>query len=277
MFYTEKFGESMKKDRVTRFEIHLNRKDMNSGRFKIAFLSDLHNCKWDAKNDRLVDLILNEKADLVLCGGDMTVAHPGACDDEALSLIRRVSNEQKVYYALGNHEYRLRLYPETYGDRYEKYIESLMKMNVCVLDNKKEDVFAGNIPVSIYGLSIERRFYKRFSAEKMLTGYIDSMIGKPDDKMINILLAHTPKYMETYMRWGADLSFSGHYHGGVMRIGKNMGLISPDPSFFPYNAHGYFERENRFEIISAGLGEHTIPVRLNNPRELVVAEVFINR
>ena len=62
-----------------------------------------------------------------------------------------------------------------------------------------------------------------------------------------------------------------------MRIGKNRGLISPDPSFFPYNAHGCFERENRFEIISAGLGEHTIPVRLNNPRELVVAEVFINR
>ncbi len=83
--------------------------------------------------------------------------------------------------------------------------------------------------------------------------------------------------MDSYLKWGADISLSGHYHGGVMQLGKNRGLVSPDPCILPGKAHGMFEIQNRFEIISAGLGEHTIPVRLNNPRELVIAEVFINR
>ena len=27
-------------------------------------------------------------------------------------------------------------------------------------------------------------------------------------------------------------------------------------------------------IVSAGLGEHTIPVRIHNPRELIIAELY---
>ncbi len=267
----------MKKDLVRRFDIHLKRKNLNEGYFKIAFLSDLHNCEWSENNEKLIEIIRKENADLLLCGGDMTVAHPGVRDDIALNLISRLSKEHKLYYALGNHEYRLRLYPETYGNRYEVYMKELKRFGVSVIDNSKENVTIGDNEISIYGLSIDRKYYKRFTNLNMPTDYIESMIGIPDTGKLNILLAHTPKYMDSYLKWGADISLSGHYHGGVMQLGKNRGLVSPDPCILPGKAHGMFEIQNRFEIISAGLGEHTIPVRLNNPRELVIAEVFINR
>lgn len=267
----------MKKSLVRRFNIHLKRKTLNEGYFKIAFLSDLHNCEWSENNEKLIELIRKENPQLILCGGDMTVAHPGEEDDIALEFISKISREQKVYYALGNHEYRLGLYPEVYGKRYEGYMRKLKNLGVAILDNDMENVTIGGNDISIYGLSIDRKYYKRFTKLTMPADYIDSLIGKPDIHKLNILLAHTPKYMSSYLKWGADITFSGHYHGGVVQLGKNRGLISPDPCILPRNAHGMYEFQNRFEIISAGLGEHTIPVRFNNPRELVIAEVFINR
>ena len=47
----------------------------------------------------------------------------------------------------------------------------------------------------------------------------------------HILLAHNPEFAETYFDYGADLTLSGHVHGGIFRIGKH-GLLSPYVSFF---------------------------------------------
>ena len=41
--------------------------------------------------------------------------------DAALAFIRNLSGQVPVYAANGNHEYRLRIYPETYGDMYDTY------------------------------------------------------------------------------------------------------------------------------------------------------------
>ena len=34
-----------------------------------------------------------------------------------------------------------------------------------------------------------------------------------------------------------------------------------------------FEKEGKYILVSAGLGEHTIPVRIHNPRELLIIEL----
>ena len=266
----------MKKGKVTYYRLDLSRPKLNKGRFKFVFLSDMHNCLWGEKGDELLHLVEKENADLVLCGGDMPVAHPGKSVKTAAEFMKILSKKTKVYYALGNHEYRLRIYPETYGSMYDEYIGLLKDENIEFLDNKMTEVYVNGIKVALYGLTIGRVYYKRFSRLKMPDDYIENFLGKPQKDSINILMAHTPKYMTDYLRWGADISLSGHYHGGVMQIGKNRGLISPDPSFFPYNAHGIFEENNKFAIISAGIGEHTIPVRVHNPRELVSVDVYIN-
>ena len=54
-----------------------------------------------------------------------------------------------------------------------------------------------------------------------------------------------------------------------MRIPFLGGVISPDLRLFPQILPGRIYREDRHLIVGAGLGEHTIPLRIFNPRELV--------
>ena len=72
---------------------------------------------------------------------------------------------------------------------------------------------------------------------------LKTLLGKPDENEFHILLAHTPRYAKEYFNWGADLTLSGHYHGGVLRLpfgGK--GALSPDFVLFPKYCYGLFKK-----------------------------------
>ena len=59
--------------------------------------------------------------------------------------------------------------------------------------------------------------------------YIKYMKNKLKDINVNefnILIAHDPENFELYEKLGVDLIFSGHIHGGLIRIGK-VCLLSP--------------------------------------------------
>ena len=71
-------------------------------------------------------------------------------------------------------------------------------------------------------------------------------------------------------RWGADLTVSGHIHGGLMRLPVLGGVISPRLCLFPHYDGGRFTKAGREMILSRGLGTHTLPIRIFNPGELVV-------
>lgn len=103
---------------------------------------------------------------------------------------------------------------------------------------------------------------------------LDELLGRPSKEKFEILLAHTPKYAETYVKWGGDLIFSGHYHGGMMRLPFLGGVISPDFRLFPKYSKGQFTFGEQHLIVGAGLGEHTIPLRIWNPRELVMVTCY---
>ena len=103
---------------------------------------------------------------------------------------------------------------------------------------------------------------------------MEEMIGTPSQPGFHVLLAHNPKYGNTYFSWGADLILSGHYHGGVLRLDQNHGLTCPQYLLFPPFCCGEFKKGKQHMIVSAGLGEHTIPVRIHNPRELVLINLY---
>ena len=269
----------MKMDqRTVWYRLAFTKPQLNTGKktIRLAFLSDLHNCEWDPGNEKLLERIDNLRPDLVLCGGDMLLAHPGETSEVAVSFMQKLAQRHRVYYAMGNHEYRLKIYPETYGNAYREYMDALQDSDIVFLDNASARVTVKGVPVCIYGLSIERKYYRRLSREPLADDYIAEKIGLPDPDAVNILLAHTPRFLKEYMDWGADLTLSGHYHGGIMRTLLGRGLISPDPGLFPYNANGGFTREGQAAVISAGMGEHTVNVRINNPRELVAIRMRID-
>ena len=107
----------------------------------------------------------------------------------------------------------------------------------------------------------------------MSDDYIASLVGDPDESRFNILLAHNPDYFKNYVKWGADMTLSGHVHGGVVRIPFWIGVISPMCMLFPKYSGGMYKKNDRAMIVSRGMGMHTIPLRMFNPAEIVVIRI----
>ncbi len=80
----------------------------------------------------------------------------------------------------------------------------------------------------------------------MDSDYPEKLLGKADNELFQILLAHNPAYFDNYVTWGADLSLAGHVHGGIVRIPFwNKGVLSPSIQFFPKYDGGIFKQDNK--------------------------------
>jgi len=266
-------GNYMKKSKVKYYGIESDKIPSDTLPIRIVFISDLHNVSIGKHNKILLDKINRLAPDLVLLGGDTIVAKPGQSMDTGLRFIKDLSMQHQVYAANGNHEYRMRIYPEVYGTMYSRYQKQIEDSGVILLENTTANIFINNIPIAIHGLELDRKYYHRFEKSELPVKELKNHFGDPEDSAFHILLAHNPCYGGTYINWGSDLTLSGHYHGGIIRTLKNRPLIGNDFRLFPPYAYGCFRCGSHTMITSAGLGEHTIRLRINNPRELVVVDI----
>ena len=165
----------------------------------------------------------------------------------------------------------MELYPENYVEMLKEFSDGLKECDIELMKNCHN--ILDNYGIAIHGLSIDRKFYKRFKTLHMDNDYISDLIGEPVDGIFNILLAHNPDYYPEYDNWGADLVLAGHVHGGLMRLPILGGVVSPAIRMFPKYDGGLFEGKNGKMILSRGLGTHTLPIRIFNPGELIVVEL----
>lgn len=240
---------------------------------KFVVLADLHNHIYGEGNDKLLRAIDDVSPDFIIIAGDMMIAKPGYNLSVTFDLIGKLSKKYKIYYGMGNHEYRLKIYPGQYGGLFDTFVEFLKKNNVVLLDNNTSILDINGKKLVITGLEIERNYYKRFVNINMDKSYISSLVGEKIDEY-TILIAHNPEYFETYCKWGADLTLSGHVHGGMVRLPFIGGVLSPKIRIFPKYDSGLFEKNGKKMILSRGLGMHTIPIRINNRAELVLVELL---
>ena len=284
----------MRKYITAEYKIHLQKPSLPAGSFRAVFLSDMHNSCNAEETEELLGRISAADPDLVLCGGDMIVARNRQPVETAAGFMRRLSSLYPVWLGTGNHEYRARIYPEVYGDMYPKYKKLLEDAEVHFLEDAFADVevplhpacghgdpesgSAGKekLPVRIFGFDLEASFYSRFIRHPLPCDIMREQIGCPDPERVSLLLAHNPRYLDTYLQWGADLTLCGHYHGGLVRLWGHRGMISPDLVPFSSKCYGSFEQDGRFAVVTSGCGEHTIPIRLFNPREIVSVTVEMN-
>lgn len=240
------------------------------GQFRVVVLADLHNKQYGKKNIVLLEAIEAQNPEAVFIAGDIMTARKGKSLKPAIDFMEKLAGKYPVFYGNGNHEHRIKLYPDTYGTMAQEYGEALKGMGVEPLVNMHRDVEEKNI--TIYGAEIHRKYYKRFTVPHMEETYLKSVLGDVKEERYNILLAHNPDYFPQYAAWGADLVLSGHVHGGIVRVPGWKGVASPNIRFFPKYDGGKFTEGKSTMILSRGLGMHTIPLRLFNPGELIVID-----
>lgn len=233
----------------------------------LVFLSDLHNNEFGRDNEELVRAVEAVKPDLVLIGGDMMVCKGRTGIDVPLKLIRRLAASYPIFYGNGNHETRMNEERDVYGSQYDRYTEKLKAMGVVLLDNRSVD-FGEDVRVT--GIDLEETYYKKFKCGVLTGKEIRRKAGKASEGRFQILLAHSPMFFDEYRGWGADLSLSGHFHGGTIRLPFLGGVMTPQFQFFYPWCSGMFEEDRKYMIVSRGLGTHSINIRLNDRPQLVV-------
>lgn len=239
---------------------------------RMVLLSDLHNKSFGRENSRLLQKIDEIAPDEILVAGDMLTATAGHDYSQALTLMERLAGRYRIHYGMGNHEYRLGLYPDQYPEMYEGYMRGLKSAGIEPLINDRTYLPAWNVDVC--GVQIDRRYYKHFCQKPMERAYLENLLGMPRKDAFQVLIAHNPAYFENYAEWGADLVVAGHVHGGIMRLPVLGGVVSPSLTLFPKYDGGRFEDGKSTMILSRGLGSHTIPLRIFNPGELVVIDLM---
>lgn len=233
--------------------------------FKIVHLSDLHNKVFGENNAPLLRLIEPEQPDIIIMTGDM-ISHNAPNTEQFLNLVKNMRQLCPVYYVNGNHELS-----DIDSEEFQRVAEKMAEYGAVCLDNTSAEIHRGSEHIKLCGLCYTAEYYRGVREYKrnwkafMLTDMIDYMgVKQPDE--YTILLAHNPLDFDVHAEWGADLSFGGHVHGGLIRLPIVKGVFSPERRFFPKYKEGVYQVGSSYLVASRGLGK----IRINNPPEVVV-------
>ncbi|MCD8105650.1 MAG: metallophosphoesterase [Lachnospiraceae bacterium] len=259
--------------KVTKYRIRVeNGKRGPDTPYSAVFLSDLHNASYGEDNSRLLSEIRNADPQLVFAAGDMLTSSKEPQMDAAIALMNELTRKYPVYYVNGNHESRMRENTEDFQENYEKYVSAIRSYGVHLLENSAERLEIRHMPLCVWGLELPLAYYGHLGSQELTADKVEEFLGKPSDDCYQILLSHNPCFFDAYASWGADLTLSGHLHGGIIRLPLLGGVISPQMRLFPKYDRGLFSQEGKKLIVSAGLGSHTVNIRINNPPELIVLD-----
>ena len=163
----------------------------------LVFLSDLHNCIYGRDNESLLQAVRNAGADLILIGGDMLVGKEDTGFQPALDLVKQLPEIAPVYYALGNHEGRMKEEPEDYGHAYEHFKAAAEEAGVHFLENETTRINCRGKDIDISGLELPVRTYRKFRKAAVTPETVADCLGRqenPSRRPFRILLAHNPAY-----------------------------------------------------------------------------------
>lgn len=244
---------------------------------KFIVLADLHNNRYGKDNIKLWNAIHAKKPDYILIAGDMIVGAKNSKNNNiTLSFLSKLVKQYPVFYGYGNHEQKVMPGGDNYDGSFDEYKKSLESLGVHFLENKQIRITKEGNSIVITGLMIEKEYYKKTKRPKMITENIQNLVGIADNQCYNILIAHNPVYFSNYSDWGADLTVSGHIHGGIIRLPGLGGMISPQYKFFPKYDAGIFRNNGKTMLVSRGIGLHTIKIRVLNRPEIMMVTLVRN-
>lgn len=250
--------------------------------YRIVQISDLHNKNFGKQPNCLIEEIQNQQPDMIVVTGDLVdSSHTNITT--AIAFLEEAVAIAPCYYITGNHELWLEESVQT--DLMKKITET----GTVILDDKVIDITTkieikenNNTNNKLITDSKNTSDNNSYNETFKLVGLDDrSLLGDTLHKLTKdidkegfvLLLAHEPQNMMFYSRENVDLILSGHAHGGQVRLPFISGLVAPDQGFLPKYTEGLHEENGVSMIISRGIGNSIIPIRIFNRPEVVCIDL----
>lgn len=239
------------------------RSDKVSDNIRIIELSDLHNKEYGTDNSNLIGKIKDLHPDLIVYAGDM-MNYKNSDYSVLFDLSDKLSEISPIYACYGNNELDQYLFED------KQFSKEFKKHNVNLLSNEAVDIKVKNSTLQIIAVSADLQQYdvKTNNSKK----FVESL--EPTGNC-RICLTHYPElFKEKLLNKGIDIAFTGHAHGGLIRIPFIGGLYSTGEGFLPDLTEGVVTANDGTQVvISRGLGDSRKIPRINNQPELVVVDI----
>ncbi len=227
--------------------------------FTIAHVSDVHLPRNASDIETIIQMVKEQEPDITVVTGDIIDRSANISTSDLHQLCAGLAEISPAFAVSGNHE-------KERGDISE-WRNILTENGIQVIDDTFEIIEIGTARIAVMGLGDFMPLTEEIFAtpEIMESDY-------------RVLLAHRPELWDKYYSAPEsirpDLVFTGHAHGGQVRIPFVGGLIAPDQGFFPDYTSGLYVAENGSKmVLSRGLGNSVIPVRINNRPHLPVVTI----
>ncbi len=238
-----------------KYELKLASKDSGLDNLNIVFLSDGHiGTSLNINNiGELVDRVNEINPDIVLLGGDF---FDEGTSEEVKELVAKelggLVSKYGIFAIEGNHEYK------SGNSNIDQQMKYLSDQGIVVLQDK---VVLVDQSFYIVGRKDSHGNSKR----------LEELMKEVDRNLPVIILDHRPTYRETEKFDSIDLQLSGHSHSGQifpMQIFENISM-----GFTKTYIYGRTKRGNTSYIVSSGIGNWGIPIRIGSRREIVNVEI----
>ncbi len=248
--------------RMTKYEYKNAKIPEGFNGYRILQISDLHNKNFHGLLDKLVE---ESNPDIIVITGDL-IDRRNTDIKTATELVKRLSIMVPTYYVTGNHE--------QLSDKYNELMKEMKKLDVRFLDNSYITLSNKGDEVGLMGVADpaivqSESTYLWNDNQKYMIESIKELY-KNVKTNFNILLSHRPELLNVYKDSGVDLVFSGHAHGGQVILPLIGALVAPNQGFIPKYTEGIYSKNSTSMAVSRGLGNSIIPIRINNPPELVL-------
>jgi len=249
---------------ITEYAVDCSSNPELSG-FTIVQISDLHNEEFGKNQQKLLKKVAECNPDLIAITGDfIDCRNPNV--DIAMEFIEGAVDIADVYYVPGNHE-------RWAYEEYKELCQCMEEAGVHLIEGKQETIAYKDAKLICMGVQ-DPDFYDAAEsyAKAALTKEAIAEFEYTKEDFV-LLLSHRPELFDIYVEGKIDVVLTGHAHGGQFRLPLIGGLAAPNQGLFPKYDSGMFVEDDTHMIVSRGIGNSIIPLRVNNPPEIVVVKL----